>query len=470
MLCVGSSLEVYPVAGLPELTLAAGGARRDRHPGPDALRRRARRCASTATWSTSWARCWRRSRAGGLGSWPSSGTQGSQAETAHFRRGGDPYPAQPNPPAETAHAGALRRGPTRQDPPPAQDALAEARVRPPRPCARPSAHPSAPRSRPRRWRSAAPRAPRGPRSVSRPARRRSARRRPSGARARAHLGQQRLQPDPELQRRLARPLAVEVGAGAQQQRLAGVGGLAAAEHGGDPLLRAQRLGAAARAGRRAGRSIASAPAAVGDLVAGAVAEPGRRAPVPRARRRRAGPAVASWWACSARLTIRERLVDELVARSSVESCRRASQASASSSLLERPRADHGQRGSPAPSGPASLGARCGLPRRAPAAPQPRGEPASAADDEHVLGLARRRADEVAAVAGAEPAGEVELDEGEEVAAAMAARLLADVGAGGALVPCLALLRRAASTSRARSGPRGCRSRRSGRSGAPTGRA
>ena len=26
LLCVGSSLEVYPVAGLPELTLAAGGA------------------------------------------------------------------------------------------------------------------------------------------------------------------------------------------------------------------------------------------------------------------------------------------------------------------------------------------------------------------------------------------------------------------------------------------------------------
>ena len=39
MLCVGSSLEVFPAAGLPELTLAAGGSGRDRHPGPDALRR-----------------------------------------------------------------------------------------------------------------------------------------------------------------------------------------------------------------------------------------------------------------------------------------------------------------------------------------------------------------------------------------------------------------------------------------------
>ena len=36
---------------------------------------------------------------------------------------------------------------------------------------------------------------------------------------------------------------VEVGAGAQQQRLAGVDPFAAAEHGRDPLLRPQLLGA-----------------------------------------------------------------------------------------------------------------------------------------------------------------------------------------------------------------------------------
>ena len=40
MLCVGSSLEVYPVAGLPAVTLAPA-ADRDRHQGPDAVRRRA---------------------------------------------------------------------------------------------------------------------------------------------------------------------------------------------------------------------------------------------------------------------------------------------------------------------------------------------------------------------------------------------------------------------------------------------
>ena len=40
LLCVGSSLEVWPVAGLPETTLAAGGARGDRDAGADAVRRR----------------------------------------------------------------------------------------------------------------------------------------------------------------------------------------------------------------------------------------------------------------------------------------------------------------------------------------------------------------------------------------------------------------------------------------------
>ena len=53
------------------------------------------------------------------------------------------------------------------------------------------------------------------------------------------LDQQRLQPDSQLQRRLAVAAGVEVGAGAQQERLAGVEPLATAEHGGDPFLRAQ---------------------------------------------------------------------------------------------------------------------------------------------------------------------------------------------------------------------------------------
>ena len=67
LLCVGSSLEVYPVAGLPELTLDAGGRSRS---SPRARRRTTtgQRCASTATWSPSWTPCW--AAAGGLGLGP----------------------------------------------------------------------------------------------------------------------------------------------------------------------------------------------------------------------------------------------------------------------------------------------------------------------------------------------------------------------------------------------------------------
>ena len=57
------------------------------------------------------------------------------------------------------------------------------------------------------------------------------------------LDQERLERDPQLQRRLTMAPGVEVGAGAQQQRLAGVDPFAAAEHRRDPLLRAQLLGA-----------------------------------------------------------------------------------------------------------------------------------------------------------------------------------------------------------------------------------
>ena len=42
MLCVGSSLEVYPVAGLPAMTHGRRRPAGDRHPGPDALRLRRR--------------------------------------------------------------------------------------------------------------------------------------------------------------------------------------------------------------------------------------------------------------------------------------------------------------------------------------------------------------------------------------------------------------------------------------------
>ena len=50
LLCIGSSLEVYPVAGLPELTLDKRRAGGDRDPELDSVRLGGRRCASTATW------------------------------------------------------------------------------------------------------------------------------------------------------------------------------------------------------------------------------------------------------------------------------------------------------------------------------------------------------------------------------------------------------------------------------------
>ena len=57
LLCVGTSLEVYPVAGLPEVTRAHGRIDRDRHDGPDAVRLARRTCGWRATWSTSSRRC-----------------------------------------------------------------------------------------------------------------------------------------------------------------------------------------------------------------------------------------------------------------------------------------------------------------------------------------------------------------------------------------------------------------------------
>ena len=63
MLCIGSSLEVYPVARLPEHDAGRRRPDRDRHPGPDAVRPRAPRCGWAATWSTSSRRCSARSAA-----------------------------------------------------------------------------------------------------------------------------------------------------------------------------------------------------------------------------------------------------------------------------------------------------------------------------------------------------------------------------------------------------------------------
>jgi len=92
------------------------------------------------------------------------------------------------------------------------------------------------------------------------------------------LDQQRLEPDAQLQRRLATAAGVEVGAGAQDKRLAGVELLAPAEHRGDSFLWAQVLLplAAARAGASAcGDVTCLGEAPGGDLGAAAVADSDR---------------------------------------------------------------------------------------------------------------------------------------------------------------------------------------------------
>ena len=80
--------------------------------------------------------------------------------------------------------------------------------------------------------------------------------------------------------------AIEVGAGAQQQGLAGVEPLAAPEHCGQPLLRAQLFGSllAPRGGASLRVDLARrAEVAVGDLLAAAVADPHRDRPLRRQR-------------------------------------------------------------------------------------------------------------------------------------------------------------------------------------------
>ncbi len=89
------------------------------------------------------------------------------------------------------------------------------------------------------------------------------------------LDEESLEADPQLQRRLAVAAGVKVGTGAEQQRLAGVELLAAAEDGGDPFLWAQILLAPLALGAETRpdvdpSSLAEAP--VGGLFAAGVAK------------------------------------------------------------------------------------------------------------------------------------------------------------------------------------------------------
>ncbi len=103
------------------------------------------------------------------------------------------------------------------------------------------------------------------------------------------LGERGVERDAQLQGGLAQLAVVEVVAGAQRQLLAGERVRAAAEQRGQPLLRVQHLAALAAAALGAGRRqlAGGAPAALGDLLAGAVADPhDERLRQPRQRRAR----------------------------------------------------------------------------------------------------------------------------------------------------------------------------------------
>ena len=204
------------------------------------------------------------------------------------------------------------------------------------------------------------------------------------------LGQQRLEADPQLQRRLAVAAGVEVGPGAQQQRLAGVDPLAPAEDRGGPLLGAQLFGAPASP-RGAGRPDVDLPrrgeAPGRDLVAAAVADPHRHRPLRGSARARAGRRSPPPWAWSARLSRSIPSSTSVVDR--VLGLERLARASAAASRLvgeglEGP--DRGRPGSAAAARarrPASAGARA-----APSARGGGGAP-SRLDDQHALRRPRR---------------------------------------------------------------------------------
>ena len=129
MLCVGSSLEVYPVAGLPELTLANGGRVAIVTKGPTPLTARPR-SSSTATWPRSCSPSSRRSTrprtaSGGPARSPGRGALASASTSAG-----------PGGPRRPRFAGAPRRTP-RSDASPRRRSPRRHRAGSARPASRP---------------------------------------------------------------------------------------------------------------------------------------------------------------------------------------------------------------------------------------------------------------------------------------------------------------------------------------------
>ena len=189
LLCVGSSLEVYPVAGLPELTLRERRPHRDRHQELDLVRLRGRRAAGRRRGGGARRRCSRRSVCV-AGLTPAQRLAAAQDALAGPRAS---RAARPGARSATAVASKCVLG--------GRDGGVAAGVEGRQIVLLVGAGAS---------RAARPAAPRARRAAEAPPR-----------------GSSR----------------VEVGAGSQQQRLADVDRLAAGEHRGEPLLRAQGLGA-----------------------------------------------------------------------------------------------------------------------------------------------------------------------------------------------------------------------------------
>ena len=164
---------------------------------------------------------------------------------------------------------------------------------------------------------------------------------------------------------------------AQRELLAGQRGVAAAEQRGEALLGAQRAPRGGSAARRRRQLERLRPAAVGDLLALAVADAHDERLLAARPRARAGRRSATRCMCSTRLSMATAGLRLGLAR------RRRSQRSAAGLVGERLRGDqrHARRWSPAPG------------RARPAAARPAAQPAGArarracADHQHVLDLA-----------------------------------------------------------------------------------
>ncbi|MGN6663591.1 MAG: hypothetical protein ACTHK6_05225 [Solirubrobacterales bacterium] len=224
------------------------------------------------------------------------------------------------------------------------------------------------------------------------------------------LDQQRLGAHPQLQRRLAVAAGVEVGTRPQQQGLAGVEPLAAAEDGGDPFLGAQLFLAPSPSGPPPRPDIDLAcfgEAAVGGLLAAAVAdqdplrpgggELGAAAGIGRGDRLRVQRSVQQ----------RDRFLGEdvdgvLGLAGLVQPAPRFLLAGEGGEGPDRGGAGEDQR--------RRLGiGRAAAPTPAPLRPQGRAQPPQ---DEDALLLTLPRARQVAAVRQGKRTGEVELDESE----------------------------------------------------------